>query len=407
MIFAIGEINNSSELLPGVTLGYRIFDSCPSIPLSIRASLNLMNRYESEESSCNKLSNVHAVIGETTSTSTIGIARTMGPFHIPVVSVGGVNALCTYALSNDVEKYVEMLYYMPLKMCYLCVFLVFQISHSATCACLSNRRDYPSFFRTIPSDIYQSKALAKLVKHFGWTWVGAIRTNSDYGNGGMATFLEAAEREGVCVEYSVAIYRTDPRKWFLEVVEIIKKSTSKVIVAFADGTDLDILIKELHAQNVTGLQWVGSEGWITYRYIASPVNYAVVQGAVGFAALNAHIPGLQEFLANSRPSTAPGDQGLVELWEMVFGCTLTPRAETQAQGSVSAACTGKESLWDTKTRFTDVSDASLLNNVYKATYAVAHALHMLFTCKNGEGPFENNTCADRENVQPWQVIRKM
>ncbi|XP_044059167.1 extracellular calcium-sensing receptor-like isoform X2 [Siniperca chuatsi] len=361
MMFAIQEINNSSELLPGVTLGYRIFDSCPSIPQSIRASLNLMNRYESGEDSCNKLSNVHAVIGETTSTSTIGIARTMGPFHIPV------------------------------------------ISHSATCACLSNRKDYPSFFRTIPSDIYQSKALAKLVKHFGWTWVGAIRTNTDYGNGGMATFLEAAEREGVCVEYSLAIYRTEPRKWFLEVVDIIKKSTSKVIVAFADGTDLDILIKELHAQNVTGLQWVGSEGWITYRYIASPVNYAVVQGAVGFAALNAHIPGLQEFLANSRPSTTLGDQGLVELWETVFSCTLTPQAEDQAQGSV-ATCTGKESLWDTNTRFTDVSDASLLNNVYKATYAVAHALHMLFTCKDGQGPFENNTCADRENVQPWKVL---
>ena len=286
--------------------------------------------------------------------------------------------------------------------CNLSLSLVFQISHSATCACLSNRRDYPSFFRTIPSDIYQSKALAKLMKHFGWTWVGAIRTNSDYGNGGMATFLEAAEKEGVCVEYSVAIYRTDPRKWFLEVVDIIKKSTSKVIVAFADGTDLDILIKELHAQNVTGLQWVGSEGWITYRYIASPVNYAVVQGAVGFAALNAHIPGLQEFLASSRPSTTPGDRGLVELWEKVFSCTLTPQAEAHSQGSV-AACTGTESLRNTNTRFTDVSDASLMNNVYKATYAVGHALHMLFTCTDGQGPFENNTCADRENIQTWQV----
>lgn len=101
MMFAIEEINNSSELLPGVTLGYRIFDSCPSIPLSIRASLNLMNRHESGEDSCNKLSNVHAVIGETTSTSTIGIARTMGPFHIPVVSVGGMHAPCTHELSSE------------------------------------------------------------------------------------------------------------------------------------------------------------------------------------------------------------------------------------------------------------------------------------------------------------------
>lgn len=280
--------------------------------------------------------------------------------------------------------------------------VVFQISHSATCACLSNRKDYPSFFRTIPSDIYQSKALAKLVKHFGWMWVGAIRTNSDYGNGGMATFLEAAEKEGVCVEYSVAIYRTDPRKWFLEVANIIKKSTSKVIVAFVDGTDLDILLKELHAQNVTGLQWVGSEGWITYRHIASPINYAVVQGAVGFAALNAHIPGLQEFLSNSRPSTTEGNRGLVELWETEFSCTLNHQAETQAQNPV-AACDGMETLWDVEAAFTDVSDSSLLNNVYKATYAIAHAVNMLYNCKEGQGPFENNTCADQKNVQPWQV----
>ncbi|XP_061576355.1 extracellular calcium-sensing receptor-like [Cololabis saira] len=357
MMFAIEEINNSSELLPDVTLGYRIFDSCPSIPLSIRASLNLMNSYETGESSCNELSSVHAVIGDTTSTSTIGIARTLGPFHIPV------------------------------------------ISHSATCACLSNRKDYPSFFRTIPNDIYQSKALAKLVKHFGWTWVGAIRTNSDYGNGGMATFLEAAEREGVCVEYSVAIYRTDPRKWFLEVVDIIKKSTSKIIVAFADGTDLDILLKELHAQNVTGLQWVGSEGWITYRYIATPVNFAVVQGAVGFAALNAHIPGLQEFLGNSKPSTTQGNQGLVELWETVFSCSLNHQPDIHVP-----VCNGMETLWDVETSFTDVSDASLLHNVYKATYAIAHALNMIFNCEEGQGPLENNTCPDQKNVQPWQVL---
>ncbi|XP_032446467.1 extracellular calcium-sensing receptor-like isoform X1 [Xiphophorus hellerii] len=361
MMFVIDEINNSTELLPDVTLGYRIFDSCPSIPLSIRSSLNLMNPHEDSEGLCSNLSNVYAVIGDTTSTSTIGIARTLGPFSIPV------------------------------------------ISHSATCACLSDRRIYASFFRTIPSDIHQSKALAKLVKHFGWTWVGAIRTNNDYGNGGMASFLEAATKEGVCVEYSVAIYRTDPRKSFLQVVDIIRKSTSKVIVAFADATDLDVLMKELHAQNVTGLQWVGSEGWITYRYFASQVNYAVVQGAVGFAALNAHIPGLQEFLTNSRPSTAPGNQGLVELWETLFDCTLSPKTGIYPQDRVTV-CSGTETLRDVKTRFTDVSDATLLNNVYKAIYAVAHALSMLFNCKDGEGPFENNTCADRQNFQPWQVL---
>lgn len=85
MIFAIEEINNNTEFLPGFTLGYKIFGSCPSIPLSVGASLALMNGPVSSEN-CVRPDTVHAVIGETTSTATIGIARTMGPFHIPVVS---------------------------------------------------------------------------------------------------------------------------------------------------------------------------------------------------------------------------------------------------------------------------------------------------------------------------------
>ncbi len=45
-----------------------------------------MNGQMEAEDSCVSPSIVQAVIGETTSTSTIDIARTMGPFKIPVVS---------------------------------------------------------------------------------------------------------------------------------------------------------------------------------------------------------------------------------------------------------------------------------------------------------------------------------
>ncbi|XP_064158511.1 extracellular calcium-sensing receptor-like [Anguilla rostrata] len=357
MIFAIEEINNSSAILPGITLGYRIHDACPSVPLSVRASLALMNEHEEGTKTCLKSSTVHAIIGESYSTSTIGIVRTVRPFNIPV------------------------------------------LSHSATCACLSDRQEYPNFFRTIPSDYYQSSALAKLVKHFGWTWVGAIRSNDDYGNNGMATFLKAAQNEGICIEYSVPIYRTDSRQKFLEVVEVIKKSSSKVIVAFADGTDLDMLIKELFLQNVTGFQWVGSEGWINYRSIASQVSYAVVGGAIGLAVRNIPLPGLKEFIMSTRPSTRPGNMGLVELWESIFSCILIPRKDVTMK-----ACTGSESLYGTHSRYTEVSDTSLLINVYNAVYAVAHSLHNIIMCKDGHGPFMNKTCADKDRIEPWQVL---
>ncbi len=78
MIFAIEEINNSTDILPGFVLGYRVYGSCPSIPLSVGASLALMNGQMEAEDSCVSPSTVQAVIGETTSE--------LYPFKIPVVS---------------------------------------------------------------------------------------------------------------------------------------------------------------------------------------------------------------------------------------------------------------------------------------------------------------------------------
>lgn len=61
-------------------------------------------------------------------------------------------------------------------------FFVFQISYTASCPCLSDRHQYPNFFRTMASDIYQTRAFAQLAIHFNWTWIGAVIADNDYGH---------------------------------------------------------------------------------------------------------------------------------------------------------------------------------------------------------------------------------
>lgn len=47
MVFAVMEINNNSNLLPGVKLGYRIVDGCDHVPTSLQALLSLVSHSKS------------------------------------------------------------------------------------------------------------------------------------------------------------------------------------------------------------------------------------------------------------------------------------------------------------------------------------------------------------------------
>ncbi len=263
------------------------------------------------------------------------------------------------------------------------------MSHYATCACLSDKRQHPTFFRTIPSDQHQAAALARVVKHFGWTWIGAVRSDSDYGNNGMASFLKAAEEEGICVEYSEAYYRTQPRSKLKRVADVIRRSTAHVIVAFVAAGDMRFLLEELSQPPPPPMQWIGSEAWVTDPQM---LRFNLCIGAVGFAIPRSVIPGFHNFLLDLSPEQALKFPLLTEFWESSFSCSL--KWQTGSSTGMPA-CDGTEDLRALQNPYTDTSQLRITNMVYKATYAIAHALHGI-VCNEKH-------CDNNIRVEPWQV----
>ncbi|XP_019943680.2 extracellular calcium-sensing receptor-like isoform X1 [Paralichthys olivaceus] len=359
MIFAINEINRNPDMLPNVTLGYRIYGDCGTMDI-LRAALTLVSGVNKEVSddNCTQEEMVQAILGHSGSKPTIAFQQVVGRFHVPV------------------------------------------ISHFSTCACLSNRKRYPTFFRTIPSDYYQSRALAKLVRLFSWTWIGAIAVDNEYGHNGINAFIQTAQEYGVCIEYSESFSSSGPPENLQRIIKIIRHATSRVIVAFMSHREIKLLAAELYQQNLTGLQFVGSDAWITDHSLTDIEGHSILEGSLGFTVSRAQIPGLEEHLRRLHPSQFPDSQFVRDFWEDVFDCSLNESANTQRK-----SCSGSESLQNVESQFTDVSELRFTNNVYKSVYAAAHALDNLIKCEDGKGPFASGSCADIKHIQPWQVVQ--
>ncbi|XP_035240787.1 extracellular calcium-sensing receptor-like isoform X2 [Anguilla anguilla] len=281
-----------------------------------------------------------------------------------------------------------------------------EVSYRASCACLSNRHEFPNFFRTIPSDFYQARTMAQLAKRFGWTWVGAIVSNNDYGLLAIQTFSEEVKGAGVCLAFIATLSRKRLEHDVARAASVVERSSARVILVFAWYTDVETLFLELVRRNVTGRQFLASEAWSTSdRLLQNTALSSIARGVLGVAIRSAPIPGLEEHLRSLHPSQEPGSTLMLELWGLLFGCS--PVWQNSSASQLLPPCVGTETLQSAQSTFTDTSQLRTSYNIYLAVYAVAHALHSQLSCTGKNSTYGSPHCATTEDLQPRQLIRHL
>ncbi|OCT90692.1 hypothetical protein XELAEV_18019309mg [Xenopus laevis] len=359
LMFAVQEINKNPELLPNTTLGFQIFDTCTPMRRATQGMFWMLSgRQElTPNYHCNRESRLVGIIGDSGSTKSILMAQILGLHHYP------------------------------------------QISYYATSPLLSNRALFPSFFRTIPSDEFQMKGLAQLVSKFGWSWVGLMATDNDYGQYAMQVVKQEVIKAGACIAFFVDIMTSKPDRNAPKIARILRESTAKVIVVMASGADFLIVLEELLRQNVTGKVWVGSEAWASSTFLSVKRFQDVLVGSVGFSIHADQISGFAEYFESLNPSSDLHDPFIKEFWEQAFSCKWLDQDELVNNASLQP-CTGKEKLGNVMLKL----DFRLSLNVYTAVYAFAWALQNLHDCQLGKGQFEHESCTNISFFQPWQLL---
>ncbi|XP_073402844.1 extracellular calcium-sensing receptor-like [Dendrobates tinctorius] len=361
-IFALEEINKNPDLLPNITLGFQIYDTCTVLRRAAEGTLWMLSGREPSVPNyrCGEEGTLAGIVGDAASTRSIFMAQMLGLHRYP------------------------------------------QISYISTSPLLSNRNLFPSFFRTVPSDTFQYRGLAELVLYFGWTWVGLLAVDNDYGQPGIQIVKQKIVQAGACVAFIENIMTGQPNRGAPHIVNVIKESSAKVVLVLSSDSDFMPVVEELAKQNVTGKIWIASESWSTSSFLNKEKFQSVLMGTIGFAIHGGQMPGFVEHLNSLHPLKSPRDHFLLALWEETFSCKWTNH-HTRADGMLNE--TINECIRDEKLELVMTNvDLRITFNVYTAVYVFAWAIHNLLQCEPGKGPFLQSTCAPISSVRPSQIF---
>uniref|UniRef100_A0A3Q0T033 Taste receptor, type 1, member 1 n=1 Tax=Amphilophus citrinellus TaxID=61819 RepID=A0A3Q0T033_AMPCI len=356
MRFAVEEINNKTgplALLPGVKLGYQMYDIC-SVPASILATLDMLEQQytnvamsgaeSSTDRNSSEAENTVAVIGPDSSSNSFTPAALLGTVLMP------------------------------------------QISYEASDEQLSNKLYYPSFFRTIPSDKNQVAAMIQILVRFNWTWIALLGSENNYGLQGMQSLSKQASSYGICIAYQGVIppASADTVQIMRNMVTDLLTTQVNTIVVFSSKTILSGFFPFVLERNITNKVWIGTEDWSVATRISGISGINTIGTVIGVSLKYVAISGFEEF------------ENKVVKASMQY--TKENTNVTMSNGNDCIQSTDLYSL--ARNNYTlEKYDITAAFNVYTAVYALAHALHSTLGCDAGK-------CSKR-SVHPWELLSSL
>ncbi|XP_068013855.1 metabotropic glutamate receptor 7 isoform X2 [Melanerpes formicivorus] len=357
MLYALDQINSDPDLLPNVTLGARILDTCSRDTYALEQSLTFVQALIQKDTS-----DVRCTNGEP-------------PVFVKPEKVVGVIGASGSSVSIMVANILRL-------------FQIPQISYASTAPELSDDRRYDFFSRVVPPDSFQAQAMVDIVKALGWNYVSTLASEGNYGEKGVESFMQISrEAGGLCIAQSLKIpqERKDKSIDFDRIIrQLLETPNARAIVIFANDEDIkQILAAAKRADQVGHFLWVGSDTWGSK---VSPLlqQEDVAEGAITILPKRATIEGFDTYFTSRTLENNRRNVWFAEYWEENFNCKLTISGSKKED--TDRKCTGQERIG----KDSPYEQEGKVQFVIDAVYAMAHALHHM----------NKDLCADYPGVCP-------
>ncbi|XP_061447685.1 vomeronasal type-2 receptor 26-like [Rhineura floridana] len=376
LVFAVKEINDNTQILPNVSLGFHIYDSYDNARITHQNTLNLLSTTKRSVPNfkCDKRKNLIAVIGGSDSEISLYMAILLDTYKIPQV------ASCVLAPVRNVKTQL------------------------------------PSIYRMVPNEAYQYKGISQLLLHFQWTWVGLIASDDESGETFMQNMWPVLSQHGICTAFNEKLPPLSQALENFSSLELVRAKTSlltisniKVLVACAEPQTMTTLLWMIYyfllLENLTeisiGKVWILTAQWdFSFETRLRAVDLQLFNGALSFAIYSNKVLGFTKFLQILHPNFPKGDGFLRIFWQKAFNCLFS---DSKEHNENTNACTGQEKLDKLPGFLFEMRMTGQSYSIYNAVHAIAHTLHKIYSCTPKHGAMEGRGRLYPPNLQPWQL----
>ncbi|XP_019857020.1 PREDICTED: metabotropic glutamate receptor-like [Amphimedon queenslandica] len=329
MFYALDSINSDPDLLPNITLGYDIRDTCQSDNIALDESVNLVfTNTDAESGTCRPLD------ASDNDSIQIPVAATIGPLEsfisIPVAS-------------------------------FFRLFQMSQVSYGSTSTELNNRNQYGYFFRTIPTNNAGVQAMIDIMLYYEWDHVSIIHSDDLFGSSFNRDFLLVAKAKEICIDANEPIRDDFDDSDYRELAQLLFFNTTANVIVLLASLD--------HAKNLLNYAQMVKDSNIAKRnfvWIVTDASAAaateftgdVIAGMWGIFPPSEPIITLDDYFSKLTASTNKRNPWYISYYEEVFKCTNEINCNNSSITSVEGYV-----------QFPYVA------NVVDAVYSLAHAIH--------------------------------
>ena len=283
-IYSIRKINERNDLLPNVTLGFVIMDTCGRDLACLARATYLIPDPEyvddtpRSDGQCvaePQLFDVVGVVGPASSREAVLLSSLMSIFHIPVVA--------DFSTSDE----------------------------------LSDKSRFEYYLRLVPPDRFQAAAMLDLLTFFDWTYAFLLYSEGSYGENAGKLTMRGAQDKGVCFAIAEQVSSEITLEGMEELFKrLVDNGKARALILFLEPFHLDMVIETIDLLGLRGYFMIIGGDTMSDTDYGPPADGAMVIHFTGRRVLD-----FEEYYLGLTPENNPNNPWMKDLWEALYKCT--------------------------------------------------------------------------------------